>query len=202
MAQRVNGALDALSEAMPKYPFIWGLTSRWFKGDKVWIVPLTADLLKTLCFVRGISAPYSWEVLQRFPKNKGEENLNDLHRYGQRRTDGVPLAQVLRRYSNVHVLIKFEAWINNHRQVTLYIVPQGPHGSRLRELCAVALKARRALHKAVETFQASADADSEAVLRRLAKKKKNRIDLASSLQVVREEGKVQLRRILVAAKLV
>ena len=109
MAQRVNRALDALSEAMPKYPFIWGLTSRWFKGDKVWVVPLTADLLKTLCFVRGIiPASYSWEVLQRFPKNKGEENLNDLHRYGQRRTDGVPLAQVLRRYSNVHVLIKLD----------------------------------------------------------------------------------------------
>lgn len=131
-----------------KYPWLWGVTKRWYPGsDLVEVKTLTVSALKQMAYSCISDLPpgerSSWFVYQKL--RNGTRQVDSAGKYGTRR--GTPMASVIRRLPGVVFLIELK-WADRgkrmyrqmYRHITLYEVPWGQRGSRLKSLCARALK--------------------------------------------------------------
>ena len=189
-----------LTQAFKDFPWLWGMTSRWFPGDLIEVTRLTIPLLRTLVYstITEVGGS-SWFVHRRFKDGiEHVERIRETGSYGSK--CGLPLAHVARRLSNVHTLAQLR-WDRESscRCITVYRVLQGSHGSTFRELCTEALKDAHAVRVAMKVHQIAIDARVEEAVRKDAKKR--RFNPIAILRQYRATADERMERLQQAVKL-
>ncbi|OGG64395.1 hypothetical protein A3C94_00815 [Candidatus Kaiserbacteria bacterium RIFCSPHIGHO2_02_FULL_55_17] len=151
MALKTATPIKELKALWSKHPYLWAVTNYWFPGkDRVDEVTLTASMLSTLVYSQISDVDdSSWSVYQRC-KDGTVRMWNEWREENIR--PGTPMAQILHKFPGVISLVELK-WVvdsgKRHREITIYEIPQNPHGSSFMALCKAAIECGRNGHKRI-----------------------------------------------------